>query len=449
MAEHTKPWLVLASVTCAQLMIGVDATILAVALPQIVADLALDPAATAWVMAGYVLASGSLMIPAGRVAQSVGYARTMVVGLVLFALASIVGGLAQASLLLVAARVGQGVAAAAVTPAAMARLSGAFPGADRPRAYGIFGTVMGAGTAIGLTLGGVLTQYGGWRACMMINVVFVAVALLLGGAARDHSPGGGAGGIGAWRGLLLGTGIASLIQAMTRTDRPESALVWLLGSVLVLATFARAERRAHRPLLPVSLLASPRRRTAYLALLLWGIATIATFVAVSGSLQDAHHLGPMGVGLLVLVYPAAIQTGLFITRRAPTLSPVAAMGVGLALIGAGQVLRAIWPGSIAADLFGLGIMGLGTAQVMPTANSEMNRDAGHHAGVAGAVGTTLQQLGASVGLALPTALTPFAANPGRLSTALTAAALTLAAASILARARRHGGDERRPRHTMG
>lgn len=187
MSVQTRPWMVLASVACAQLMIGVDATILSVAMPQMVNQLDLGPLMAAWVMAGYVLAAGSLMIPAGRVAQSLGYPRVMSAGLIGFAVASIVGGLAQDPAMVVAARVGQGVAAAAVAPAAMARLSAAFPGRQRARAYGVFGTIMGAGTAIGLTLGGVLAQLGGWRACMFVNVVFVVASMVFGARAHDRT----------------------------------------------------------------------------------------------------------------------------------------------------------------------------------------------------------------------------------------------------------------------
>lgn len=425
--------MVLASVACAQLMIGVDATILSVALPELVGDLGLGPSAAAWVMAGYVLASGSLMIPAGRVAQSVGYARLMGVGLVAFGVASVVAGIAHGPAVVVSARVGQGVAAAAVTPAAMARLSSAFEGPQRAKAYGVFGTIMGAGTAIGLTLGGLLAQLGGWRACMFVNVAFVVAALAFGARAHDAAPGAPGHAQGAWRGLLVAAGVAALIQAMMQTGHVLSGLAWLAGAVAALGSFMWLDRASPTPLAPGSLLASPARRAAYLALLLWGVATIAAFVHVSNTLQSGYHLAPLVVGLLVLVYPAGIQVGLFISRRRPASQPARVLGVGLVLVALGQGVLALSSASVLASLTALAVMGGGTSLVMPTANSEMNRDAGEHVGVAGAIGTTLQQLGASIGLALPVALTPVGAEPARSASGITAAALVAAAVFLLTR----------------
>ncbi|MBE1470765.1 MFS transporter [Kibdelosporangium phytohabitans] len=411
----------------AQLMVGVDATILALAIPGMTADLQLSTEAVAWVMAGYVLVAGALMIAGGRIAQAAGYARMMTLGLVTFGLASAVGGAADAGWILIGARLAQGVGAAAMTPAAMARLSAAFPGDDRAKAYGIFGMIMGSGTAIGLLFGGVLTQVSGWRACMYVNLVFVAISLVLSAFARDRvepSPGHGR---GWWGGVVLGVGVALVIQALTVVDTPGPAAALALAGIAVVGLFAATDRRAATPMIPVVLFQNATRRIAYYALFLWGIATIATFVAASGSLQREHHLAPLAVGALFLIYPAAVQIGLAIARRlCGTLSPVRSIGLGLALIGVGQAVLALSPDGVAAILAALGLMGLGTSQVMPNANSAMNQDAGPHAGVAGAVGTTLQQLGGSFGLAIPVAFAAWTTH------AASVTALLLLSASLLA-----------------
>ncbi|WP_164477741.1 MFS transporter [Nocardioides pantholopis] len=431
MSERPKPWLVLGAVVTGQLMVGVDATILALALPGMAADLHLSSQAVAWVMAAYVLAAGSLMIAGGRVAQAVGYRRVMTLGLIAFGLASAVGGAADLGWLLICARVAQGVAAAAMTPAAMARLSAAFPDAGRDRAYAVFGMIMGSGTAIGLLLGGVLTQLAGWRACLYVNVAFVVVALVLSTLAGDdveRSPGHGR---GSWRGAVLAAGAALVIQALTVVDDPGRATASGVAGALVLIGFAASERRSTAPLIPAALFESATRRVAYYGLFLWGVATIATFVSANGSLQHDHHLAPLATGALFSIYPAAIQLGLFLSRRLGARPPDRQIGVGLALLGAGQIVFALSPTSLAAVLAALGVMGLGTSQVMPAANSAMNRDAGPHAGVAGAVGTTLQQLGASVGLAIPVALAAITAHATSIAIGVTALALVVGSALAL------------------
>ncbi|WP_247596218.1 MFS transporter [Rhodococcus sp. PAMC28707] len=165
-----------------------------------------------------------------------------------------------------------------LTPAAMARLSAAFPGADRHRAYGIFGMIMGSGTAVGVLLGGILTESAGWRWCMYINVLFVVVALIFSVYARDfpeRSPGHLR---GAWRGLILAAGAGALLQALTVTDNPTEALVFALAGLIVIVVFSVLDRASSTPLIPVVLFTDRARASAYLAHFLWAVATIATFV---------------------------------------------------------------------------------------------------------------------------------------------------------------------------
>lgn len=425
MTREQRPWLVLGAVLAAQLMVGVDATILALAVPEMAADLNLSASAVAWVLAGYVLAAGSLMIAGGRVAQAVGYTRAMTVGLCIFGAASVIGGAAQDGELLIAARVAQGIGAAVMTPAAMARLSAAFPGEDRARAYGVFGMIMGSGTAIGLLLGGVLTQFSGWRACMYVNVVFVVVSLVLSAMARDRVEPSAGHARGWWRGLLLAAGAASIIQALTSVEDAYLALAFGAVGVVVVAIFAASDRRSVAPLVPVVLFRDPVRRVAYLGLFMWGVATITTFVTASGSLQRDHELAPLTVGALFLVYPVSIQLGLAAARRLGTRTGTRAIAIGLALLGLGQAVFAVAPTGLATVLGALILMGLGTSQVMPNANSAMNQNAGQHAGVAGAVGTTLQQVGGSVGLAAPVALAAMTGHTTSVAASVTALALLL------------------------
>ena len=433
MNQKPTPWLVFGAVVTGQLMIGVDATVLALAIPAMDADLHLSSQAVAWVMAGYVVAAGSLMVAGGRVAQAFGYGRVMTLGLTTFGVASALGGAADVGWTLICARVGQGVGAAAMTPAAMARLSAAFPDEGRNKAYGMFGMIMGSGTAIGLMLGGVLTQMWGWRACMYVNVAFVLVALTLSALAGDRTQRSPSHTRGAWRGAILAIGAALVIQALTIVNRPGQATAFGTTGFLVLLGLAICDRRSIAPLVPPALFISSSRRIAYYGLFLWGVATISTFVAASGSFQQVHDLAPLTTGALFLIYPLAIQLGLFFSRRLGARPPQQHIGIGLAMLGAGQVTFAISPTSLAGVLATLGLMGLGTSQVMPSASSAMNRDAGPHAGVAGAVGATLQQLGASVGLAVPVALTAVTTHSTSATAGVTALALIVASVLALRR----------------
>ncbi|WP_171007120.1 MFS transporter [Brevibacterium sp. 2SA] len=394
-------------------------------------ELLLSPSAVTWVMAGYVLAAGSLMIAGGRIAQAVGYTHAMTLGLVLFGLASAVGGAAGEGWVLIAARVAQGVGAALMTPAAMARLSAAFPDEDRERAYGIFGMIMGSGTAIGLLLGGTLTQFLSWRACMYVNVLFVLVSLIVSFVARDHGVREPTHGRGWWRGVILACGAGLVIQAVTQAGSPLEVALFGTFGVIVLGGFFGLDRNSASPLVPFSLFRNPARRAAYLGLFLWGVATITTFVSASTALQHKHSLDPLIAGVLFLVYPIAIQVGLFLTRCLGTRTEVVHIGVGLAVIGAGQVVYALSEDGLATLIITLALMGVGTSQVMPHANSAMNRDAGTHAGVAGGVGTTLQQLGGSVGLALPVAFATVTAHTTNFAAGITALTLVIGAAVVL------------------
>lgn len=305
-----RRWLVLAAVTVAQLMVAVDATILALALPQAAADLDMGQAAMSGTISGYVLAAGALMIMCGRLGQRYGYTRMMNIGLVGFALFSLLGGAAASGWILVLARAGQGVSAAVLTPSAMARLSAAFPGEGRARAYALFGVVMGSGTAIGMLLGGTLAQWSGWRWALYINVVFVLVSLCASSLAGDSQDRRRDQRVGIARGLALATSATGLIGALTLSSAPVLAATLLAVGLVALWVFVRLDTHTPDPLVPRELLHSPERRAAYGGLLLWGVATIGTFVAISDILQKNLNVAPLATGLLFLVYPASVQVGL-------------------------------------------------------------------------------------------------------------------------------------------
>ena len=174
-----RRWWILAVIGVAQLMVILDNSVVNIALPSAQADLGFTDAQRQWVVTAYALAFGSLLLLGGRLSDLFGRRTAFVVGLIGFAGASALGGLAPGFGLLVAARALQGVFGAVLAPAALSLLTTTFPGGrDRARAFGVFATLAGSGAAIGLLLGGALTQYADWRWCMYVNVVFAAVALV-------------------------------------------------------------------------------------------------------------------------------------------------------------------------------------------------------------------------------------------------------------------------------
>src|SRR5690606_28674181 len=177
--SHALRWWVLAVLGVAQLMVVLDATVVNIALPEAQRDLGFDDASRQWVITGYALAFGSLLLLGGRLSDLFGRRNTFVIGLIGFSVASAVGGAAANFEMLVAARVGQGVFGALLAPAALSLLTVTFTEpSERAKAFGIFGAVAGTGGAIGLLLGGALTEWASWRWVMFVNLIFAAVALV-------------------------------------------------------------------------------------------------------------------------------------------------------------------------------------------------------------------------------------------------------------------------------
>ncbi|WP_432816366.1 MFS transporter [Streptomyces anulatus] len=178
-APDPRRWWALAVIALTQLVVVLDATIVNVALPQAQLELELSDTERQWVITAYVLAFGALLLLGGRVADYWGRKRSYMVGMLGFGAASVWGGLAQSGTELIAARGLQGVFAALLAPAALALLTVTFPaGRERGTAFAVFGTVAGTGAAVGLALGGVLTEFADWRWCLLVNIVFAVVGLV-------------------------------------------------------------------------------------------------------------------------------------------------------------------------------------------------------------------------------------------------------------------------------
>lgn len=404
----TARWWALGWMSATQLMMVVDGTVMNIAVPSAQADLGLSDVQRQWVLTVYVLAFGSMLLLGGRVSDVIGRRRALLIGLAGFTLASIVGGLALSAEMLIAARAVQGLFGALVTPSALALLSLTFPdGQDRVRAFGVFGTIMGAGSGIGVLLGGILTDSWGWRWALLINVP-VAVAAGVGLLLSLTADARGEGRIDVAGGVLSIAGLTALTLGLTTAETAgwgsPSTIGLLAAGVIVLVGFVVRQARTRSPLIPLSLFTERLRSAAFAAMLAWGVAILPAFLFLSVYLQQVAGFGPLLTGLSFLPYTAAILVTVRLVRPAlAAVPPAVFLSLGLALLAAALlVLSFLRPDtpywSHVLPVFVL--LGLGTGCVQPAANSAATHRAGPVSGVAGAVAGTAQQVGASIGLAL-------------------------------------------------
>ncbi|MFI9813437.1 MFS transporter [Saccharothrix variisporea] len=375
----TRRWWGLLALGLGQLMIAVDATIVTIALPSLRHDLGLSADATRWVVAGFALAFGGCLLLGGRLSDLLGRRRCLLVGVLGFAAASLLGGLAFDATTIIAARVLQGVFGALYTPAALALLGTSFTTPeDRARAFGIWGTIMGSSSGVGLVLGGTLTQVLDWRWSMYLGLPLAAVALI--GILATVVPAPGTGGRIDVVGAVLATaGLAMVVHG------------WWFGAV-PLAVFWWHQHRTPNPLLPPRVLRHPARAGAYLAVLALSTASFGALYDLTFHLQTTLGLGPALAGVAFLPYTAAILLAAHLRVPFPLVSGLVLAGLAVVLLGGGSYWTDALPSMV--------LMGLGGGWVMAHANNTATRDAGPDAGVAGAAVPVSMQIGASIGVTL-------------------------------------------------
>jgi EmrB/QacA subfamily drug resistance transporter len=408
--------MVLALLCVAQVVVVLDVTIVAIALPTIQADLGLSPTVLGWVLTAYPVAFGGFLLAAGRLADRVGRRRMFAIGLAVFGTASLVCGLAPGGALLIAARIAQGLGAAMVTPAALALLTGAHPdGPARARALAWWTAAAAGGGAAGWVLGGLLTGLVGWRWVFLVNVpVCAAVVALTRRILPEHRPDRGRRIDAA--GAVLGTaGLAGLVLAVslaeTRGLGDPVLLLIGLAAALLLVGFVVVERRSPDPLLDGRLLRSPGvARANVVAALVTGCSSPPMMLCILHA-QQVLGLSPIAAGLLFPPFNAAVIAGSFLGPRVlDRLGGRRAMAAGLLTMAAGgTTLLAISPtapawASMPGGMVLLGI-GLGVASVASTADGTAGAPPDRQ-GVASGLVTTSAQVGTALGLA---AVIPFAA----------------------------------------
>ena len=438
-AAPSRRWLTLVVVGLAQLMVVLDNTVVNIALPDAQLDLGFDNGDRQWIITAYSLAFGSLLLLGGRIGDLIGRKPTFIIGLIGFAIASALGGAADNFGLLVAARALQGAFGALLAPTALAVLTTTFTiPKERARAFGVFGAIAGAGGAVGLLLGGFLTEQFSWRWALYINVVIAVIAVIgalvfvtnahrSGPRPKLDVPGT----------ILVSAALFSIVYGFSNaeTDGWDSPLSWgfIAASVVLLVAFVLWQRRAAHPLLPLAILTDRNRAAAYSAVLIAGAGMFGIFLFVTYYVQGTLGFSPMQAGLAflpmigALVLAAQLGTNIFVPRFGPKIMVPA----GLTIMALGMLLftRVGTDSTYAADLLlPFIVLGLGMGSTMPaamqTATLGVDRQ---YAGVASAMVNTSQQVGGSIGVALlntlaATAVTDYLADHEPMTAAVAAEA---------------------------
>ncbi|HEV3131117.1 MAG TPA: MFS transporter [Acidimicrobiales bacterium] len=406
-----KRWSILAVVVIAQLMVVLDASIVTIALPSAQRALNISVANRQWVITAYTLAFGGLLLLGGRIADFGGRKRMFIVGLIGFAGASALGGLAADQAMLFGARALQGAFAAVMAPAALSLLTITFRDdpKERAKAFGAYGAVSGAGGAIGVLAGGVLTQYASWRWCLLVNVpiaVLTAFAALRVvhesreiGTTRYDIPGA----------LLSTAGLVSLVYGFTKAETDgwasTTTLILLSVAAVLLAAFVLVESRSSHPLLPLRVMSERNRAGAYLSALLTGAGLFAMFVFLSYYMQGVLHYSALKAGVAFLPFAAGIiaaagASSSLVPRIGPRIPMTLGLGVGalglawLTQIGVGT---SYWTHVLPPEI----LMSVGLGLAFPALSSTALVNVGDRdSGVASALVNTAQQVGGSLGTAL-------------------------------------------------
>ncbi|TFC56181.1 MFS transporter [Cryobacterium sp. TMB1-7] len=417
----SRRWWTLSVVALAQLMVVLDSTVVNIALPSAQADLGFSNGDRQWIVTAYSLAFASLLLLGGRLSDLIGRKRTFIIGLIGFAIASALGGAAGTFGWLVAARALQGAFGALLAPTALAVLTTTFTiPKERARAFGVFGAIAGAGGAVGLLLGGFLTEYFDWRWNLYINVVIAIVGVVGAAIFVDHLqrtgprpkldiPGT----------ILVSAALFGLVFGFSNaeTDGWDSPLTWgmLAGAVVLLVAFVLWQRKAAHPLLPLQIVLDRNRGAAYLSVMIAGAGMFGIFLFVTYYLQTSLGFTPMQTGfsflpmIAMLVLAAQLSTNIFVPRFGPKVM----VPFGMALGATGMILltNLNLDSTYAANVLPpLMILGFAMGSIMPasmqTATLGVDRQ---FAGVASAMVNTSQQVGGSIGTALLNTLAATAA----------------------------------------
>ena len=429
--QHDNRWLILGVIALAQLMVVLDATIVNIALPSAQKDLGFANDDRQWIVTAYALAFGSLLLLGGKIGDIFGRKWAFIGGLIGVAVASAIGGAADSFGVLVTSRALQGVFGALLAPAALSTLTNTFQDPrERGRAFGIFGAVAGGGGAVGLLLGGALTEWASWRWCFYVNLIFAAGAVagavvLLRNESQPVKP----------KLDLLGSGMAAsglflLVFGLSRAETDgwanTATVACLATGIVLLAAFVLIETRVAAPLLPPRIVLDRNRGGAFLAMGLTAIAMFGVFLFLTYYLQITKGFSPVRSGLafvpmIMFVLAASVTSNI---KLLPLLGARRLITTGMLLGATGMFFlsRITAESSYATHVLPiLPVMGIGFGLIFSTSfNTATAGVARTDAGVASATVNTMQQVGGSIGTALLSTVAAHATasyvtvHPGRL-----------------------------------
>ncbi|GAA0561184.1 MFS transporter [Paractinoplanes ferrugineus] len=400
----------LAVIAVSQLLIVLDATIVNIAMPTAQVALDISDADRQWMITAYTLAFGGLLLLGGRIADFTGRKRAFIIGLLGFAVASALGGLAQNAFMLFSARALQGAFGALMAPAALSLLTVTFTEAkERARAFGVYGAIAGGGGAIGLLLGGVLTEYASWRWTLLVSTPIAIVAALAAARFVGESKAEGNTRYDLPGALTSTLGLVALVYGFTKasTDGWDSAttIAYLVAAGVLLVGFVVIELRSSHPLLPMRVILDRNRGGSYLSALLVGAGMFGIFLFLTYYLQLTLGYSALKTGVAFLPFTLGIILGAgFSAQMLTRVGPRILMFAGMLLSAVGMVLLTrigtdtgflthVLPAELIIS-FGMGVT------FGPMSNTALVGVADHDAGVASALINTTQQIGGSLGTAL-------------------------------------------------
>ncbi len=405
-----RRWLALGIIAVAQLMVVLDASIVNIALPSAQKALHISPSTRQWVITAYTLTFGGFLLLGGRIADYTGRKKMFIIGLIGFACSSALGGAAVTGPMLFASRALQGGFAALLAPAALSLITVTFTEVhERATAFGVYGAIAGGGAAIGLLMGGVLTEYASWRWCLLVNVPIAVVTAVAAAAVVRESKAKGNTSYDIPGTLTVTAGLASLVYGFTKAEsdgwRSTTTLSFLAIAVVLLGAFLLIEVRSKNPLLPMRVVRERNRGGSYLASFLLGAGMFGMFLFLTYYFQGTLGFSALKSGFAFLPFSVGIIVAATVSSKVlPRLGPRPVMTSGF-LVGTAGMLwltqigvdTSYWTHVLPAEL--LMSLGLGFAFV-PMGSTALLGVGNHDAGVASALVNTSQQIGGSLGTSL-------------------------------------------------
>ncbi|MFM1952378.1 MAG: hypothetical protein RJA33_1172 [Actinomycetota bacterium] len=405
-------WRTLVVLAVSQLMLVLDSSIMNIAIPSAKLDLKITDQDAQWIITAYTLAFGSLLLLGGRIGDYVGRKKIFIIGLLGFATASAIGGLAINQEMLFASRALQGVFGALLAPATLAIISETFTvPKERAKAFGVIGAISGGGAAIGLIAGGVLTEYASWGWCLGVNTPIAIIAAILAIKYVHESKADGDKSYDIPGAITATAGLFALTYGFSQAATPgtgwtsTSTISYLVAAAVFLTAFVIIETKVKNPMMPLRVITERNRGGSYLGSLVVGAGLFSMFYFLGVYLQEVLQFSALKAGFAFLPFTAGIIVFAGIASQLlPKVGPKPLMVPGLIAAGIGLLmLTRITPDTayLTHVVPSLLIMSSGMALVfIPLTSTSLHAVSSHDTGVASAMVNTSQQIGGSLGTAL-------------------------------------------------